>query len=154
MARLGKLPFILSLFSKVVIPEAVYKEVVEDGIKANYSDARIVHNYIQDNKIVVKKAEIPSDLNDVLHPGEREAIALAASHIDEAILIMDEKKARLIAREKNILFHGTLGLMLAIFQENRISPEKYLENLRLYADHGWISVSLYEAYRKEAENYE
>ncbi len=90
-------------------------------------------------------------LQNTLHPGEREALALAINHKNETLLILDEKKARLIARENNVAILGTLGILLILFEENVINSEKYHSNLRLYADRGWISLSLYEKYRKEVK---
>ena len=60
----------------------------------------------------------------------------------------------MIARENKVAIHGTLGLLLILFKENVINPKEYHSNLRLYADRGWISLSLYEKYRKEVKNNE
>ena len=151
LTQIGKLKHIISIFKNLVIPQAVYEEVVEKGIKKNYSDAIIIQNHINNKEILIKKAVIPPFLQNSLHPGEREALALAINHKNEALLILDEKKARLIARENQVLIHGTLGVLLILVEENVINPNKYHSNLRLYADRGWISLRLYEKYRKEVK---
>ncbi|MHA1521762.1 MAG: hypothetical protein ACTSRK_16400 [Promethearchaeota archaeon] len=123
-------------------------------MKRNHSDAIIIQNHIDNKDILIKKVEVQKTLRNILHPGERESIALAIKHKDEALLIMDEKKARLIARENEVSIHGTLGLLLILLKESVINPKKYLTNLQLYADHGWISLRLYEKYKNEGLNHE
>jgi len=151
LTQIGKLKNVISVFKNLVIPQAVYEEVVEKGIKQNYSDAIIIQNHINNNEILIKRPVIPSFLQNALHPGEREALAIAINNKEEALLIIDEKKARLIARENQVAIHGTLGILLILFEENVINPNKYHSNLRLYADRGWISLSLYDKYRKEVK---
>ena len=154
LTKIKKLDYIIEIFQDLVIPQAVFNEVVKEGIKNNHSDAIIIQNHINKKDIQIKKVEVQPSLQNILHPGEREAIALAIKYKEEALLIMDEKKARLIARENQIEIHGTLGLLLILLNEGAINSDKYLTNLRLFADHGWISLNLYEKYRNEVLNNE
>lgn len=45
--------------------------------------------------------------------------------------------------------HGTLGVLLILLKEKIIDKNHYLENLKLYADQGWISIGLYQKFRDE-----
>ena len=154
LTKIGKLDSIISLFKKLYITKAVFHEVVEEGIKNNLSDAIIIQNYVNDHKIKVIEIILPNKLKGVLHPGESESITLAITNKKNALLIMDEKKGRLIAREKNISLHGTLGILLILLKEEIIDKQKYRTNLRRYADNGWLSLYLYELFRQEAETNE
>lgn len=153
LTQIGKLDNVIKVFQDIRIPKAVYEEVVKRGIETRRSDAYIIQNYIEGHKIIVEEIETSkTEFRNILHPGEREAIALAKEN--NAMLIVDEKKARLIAKENKIFVHGTLGMLLILKKENAIEVQKYFENLRLYADHGWISLQLYERFRNEVEKSE
>jgi predicted nucleic acid-binding protein len=152
LTQLGKLNYVIDIFKEITIPHAVYEEVVIKGVQMNQNDAKIIQSYIEEKKIVVQDVEIQGIFKDILHPGEREAIFLSKK--ENALLIIDEKKGRIIARQHNITVHGTLGMLLILLEEKIIDISYYLENLRLYADNGWISLKLYEKFRNEVKYYE
>jgi predicted nucleic acid-binding protein len=91
-------------------------------------------------------------LKAYLHLGEHKSILLAESQ--GALLIVDDRKARIIAKQKNIPYYTTLGVLQILFKEKIISKNLYLKNLRKYADQGWISIQVYEEFKKETEIYE
>ncbi|GAH29310.1 unnamed protein product, partial [marine sediment metagenome] len=51
LTKIGKLEYIINLFDFIIISHAVYKEVIEEGIKAGYTDAILILNYFKNNKI-------------------------------------------------------------------------------------------------------
>jgi predicted nucleic acid-binding protein len=94
------------LFGRVLIPEAVWHELnspaapqpVKDwlGTRPNWLDRRVV-------------SQISPDLQQ-LDSGEREAIALAQS-VDASLVLLDERKARRVARGLGLAVSGTLGAL-------------------------------------------
>jgi hypothetical protein len=61
----------------IQIDTSVYKEVVEDGIKANHPDAYIAKKYLDDYKIPVIPMDISNDLIYFRDPGETSCFLLA-----------------------------------------------------------------------------
>jgi uncharacterized protein len=150
LTQIGKISFIVDFFKEITIPPAVYKEVIEQGTIKGESDAKFLQQFIDQDKIKCDKMENENKmLVGVLHEGEREAIMLAKARSE--LLIIDDRKARTIAEQYGIKYHGTLGIIYLLFKENKISRELYLENLKRYTEKGWISVNLYEMYRKKGD---
>lgn len=147
LTKINKIKYVIKLFGKINIPAALYNEVVTVGIKNNRYDAKIIENYVKKEEINVQNISVSKLFKNILHPGEREALSLAKKR--GALLIMDEKKARFIAHQNNIYVHGTLGVLLILLKEKIIDKNHYLENLKLYADQGWISIGLYQKFRDE-----
>ncbi|MHA1450803.1 MAG: hypothetical protein ACTSP4_15450, partial [Candidatus Hodarchaeales archaeon] len=82
LAQMSGLDLLFMIFDVVYIPEAVFKEVVEDGLEKGYPDAIVLENEIKNGRIVVQKVhdkQIPSIPAVNLHEGEIETIRLAMS---------------------------------------------------------------------------
>ena len=153
LTKIGKLKFILDLFIKAYIPEAVYEEVVIDGIKHGFSDGFIVETYINKKKIIMKKiSEKKPDLEKYLHKGEYEAILLAENN--DSLLVIDEKKGKLIAEQYNISTITTAGLLFLIFKKQIININLYESNFSMYVANGWLSINVYHEYLKKARKIE
>lgn len=150
LTRLGKLDFLFHLYEEIVIPNAVYKEVIDVGIQKGESDAIHIQNYCKKGKIqVIPISTEDTIIKNVLHQGEYESILL--SEEKDATLIVDDKKARFIAKQRKIQYHGTLAVLYKMFFKEVINKEHYLQNLQLYSEYSWISYSLYEKFRKLAD---
>lgn len=153
LTKIGKISFILNLFDFIVIPDKVYFEVIEEGIKIGFSDAILLQNYFKNKKI--KKMEISLHdpiLKDYLQAGEYEAIQLAQQL--DGLLVMDEKKGRLIAEQKEIEVVSTADTLLLLRKENMIDSTLFQSNLGKYAASGWLSPKVYEKYLKEGKKFE
>lgn len=109
--RLGKLDLLKQIFETILYPPAVQSEV-------NFETEWIS---IQ----VPSPLEVSSLLEFKIDPGETEVIALALSNRD-AVVILDDKKARNFALELGLLVTGTLGLLLKAKQKSLISAVKPL----------------------------
>jgi hypothetical protein len=75
-SRIGRLELLRSLFTEILIPPAVWREIVEDGANRAGSIEVLAADWIH-------RQPLPSSVAPVriggLDPGEREAIALASS---------------------------------------------------------------------------
>jgi len=108
LSKIGKLEVLQQLFGKILIPEAVYHEVViqgsgrvgaEDVKNANWIEKRKVQN-----ELAVKAFRI-----NIGH-GESEAIALATESKADFI-ILDDLKARQTSEELGLPVIGTIAVL-------------------------------------------
>lgn len=108
LARIGELDLVRSVFSRVVIPEAVARELTEARADApgaqEVAAARWVERASADPQLV-------RPLELLVDRGEAEAIALARSGPDD-LLLTDDGKARRVARQLGIRVQGTLGVLV------------------------------------------
>lgn len=153
LTKIGKLEYIINLFDFIIISHAVYKEVIEEGIKAGYTDAILILNYFKNNKIKEITIENPDPLlEEYLHPGESESIQLADQL--KCILIIDEKKGRLIAEQKGIEFLTTADGLYLLLKEGLINFDFFKKNLTKYSADGWLGAEIYQKYLEEGKKYE
>ena len=105
LSRVGLLDLLTALFGDVVVPRAVWHEVVERRPTAPGTDALRQASWI----CVVDSALPEVDLG--LDPGETAAILVAeAIHAD--LLLMDERVGRKVAEARGIAVRGTLGVLV------------------------------------------
>lgn len=105
LAKLNKLKILKEKFDEIFIPSEVYKEVVIGG---RYKERRIRDSKIKTEE--VKDRRSVDLLSLLLDRGEAEAIILA-EEINADILLMDDKKARKIAKQRGLNIRGTLSLL-------------------------------------------
>jgi hypothetical protein len=153
LTKIGKLEYIIELFDFIIISNAVYKEVIEEGIIAGYTDATLILNYLKKDKIKEITIENPDPLlNEYLHPGESESIQLALYL--KAILVIDEKKGRMIAEQRDIEFLTTADMLLLLLKEDLINFDFFHNNLSKYSADGWLGANIYQKYLEEGKKYE
>lgn len=83
--------FLALTSNPIQIDTSVYKEVVEDGINANYPDAYIAKKFIDDYKIPIISIDISKDLPFLRDPGETSCYLLAKQG---GICITSDNQAR------------------------------------------------------------
>jgi predicted nucleic acid-binding protein len=150
LSSIGKLNLLRDIFKKeqIIIPRAVWKEVVEEGGKKKgaqqVKSSKWIH--VED----VEDVPLVKLLNTHLDKGESEAIVLALKYHD-SLLIIDEKEARDVAQSLNLKFIGTIGVLLKAKQKGYIQSLK--TELSLLENKGkfWIAVTLYDKVLKEAK---
>ncbi len=109
-ARAGKLHLIKDVYSRIIIPPAVYREIVIDGL------GKPGDNELKDSVSIWVEVKEPSCkdiiaiLNHDFGEGESEAIALA-NELD-AYLLIDEIKAMNEAKRRGIGILSTLTMLL------------------------------------------
>jgi predicted nucleic acid-binding protein len=97
MQRIGQLDILSQVFSTVIAPEAVREEV---GIPIPWLDIRTPGNLA-----------VVSALRTQLDDGEANVIALALE-LGDVSVILDDKKARRIARQMGLRVIGTVGILV------------------------------------------
>lgn len=147
LAKLNALHLLQKLYGQVLIPRSVYDEVVLEGLRQGYEDARTLHLFlaqVQWNPVDVDRALIPQDLLQApLDRGERDTLALAVE-MGGALVLMDETVGRKAARARGLPVRGSLGILIEAYRRGLIEDGQ----LRLYFDamaHRqdiWISPAL------------
>lgn len=105
LSRVGILHVLVDLFKEVVVPQAVWDEIVERRPDAPGVDALRQATW-------VRVAQNPAvDVNLGLDPGETAAILLAEM-LRADLLLIDERVGRSIARRRRVEVRGTLGVLV------------------------------------------
>jgi len=112
LAKIEALELISRLYSRVFIPPAVWREVVEesDGRPGAVEMQRAVAAGWMVQR-AAKNETLVIALRQTLDNGEAEAIALATELHPESVLL-DDKLARQMARRLGIPVTGTIGVLL------------------------------------------
>lgn len=144
--QIGRLELFPRLFKKIIIPDAVYNEILELEKKGFNIDEITSADWIE-----VKKPEssdlVETLLND-LDYGESEAIALA-KELNADFLLIDERKGRQIAESLGINIIGLIGMLIEAKKKGIIPNIKVLLD-KLKSAGFWIRDDLYNAILKES----
>jgi len=104
LLKINKLSILKELFQKIIIPEAVHKEITaKEHEKTIFNKIE----WIETRKI--RNTDLTTLLEKLIDRGEAEAIVLAKEL--KATLLIDDAKARKHAKLLNINIIGTLGLL-------------------------------------------
>lgn len=139
LARSDLLDPSIKYFAGIMIPKAVEKEVVEEGIEYGYEDAMLVRDRIREGKI--KVVDSPAKNVGVLrkdygiHVGEAEALALYL-HLKADLLGVDDGKAIKICKILQVKFFTALSLLIYFAQEGILSKKQAMNCTQTLAKHG------------------
>lgn len=132
-------------FKGLIIPQAVYKDVVIEGRKKGVPDALIIEELVTEKIIkisqiknkefyqLLKKAA--SNLDKPLHLGEVEVLTLAKEKGDVAII--DEAPARHVGKVFNIKVKGSMYLFTHLFRRKLIKKAELMKALENMVKSGW-----------------
>lgn len=108
LSRINALSLLERLFTQVIIPDAVYKELSRGKTKPGTKEITQAR-WIQTESI--KGRTYIEQLHQSLHLGESEVIALA-KEIEADLIIMDDAHARKIAEAAGLKVVGLLVILL------------------------------------------
>jgi predicted nucleic acid-binding protein len=108
LAIVDGLRWLPKLFGTVYMPESVKNEVLP-GVGANGEES--ITKGIQTGYLKVWSEPIQPLLDIDLDVGETDCINLGLSHADKALLIMDERTGRAVAKEKGLSVVGTAAII-------------------------------------------
>ena len=118
LSRINELDLLHIIFGTIIVPGAVYDEVVSEGsgrpgVKEVASASWIIRKEVQ-NRLAVSMLQVDLDR------GEAEAVVLA-KEMGADYLLLDEKKARRVARNSEIRIMGTVGVLGLAVKKGLIS---------------------------------
>lgn len=121
LLKIDKVYLLEKLFGKILIPQAVFDELVID--KRFIEEADIIRNNSQIEVKEVGSLEAVDILRRVtgLDIGESEAIVLAD------VLLMDEAKGRNVSKDLGHKVMGTIGIIMVAYEENLLTSEDVKE---------------------------
>jgi uncharacterized protein len=143
-ARVNQLELLRHVVSHLTIPEAAYDEIVIRGAGKPGSAEVQGSSWIQ--RLSVHDRAFVDQLPPKLHPGERQAIALAKEQ--GAALLVDEREARREALRQGITVLGSLTILREAKTRGIIPHVRSILD-ELIAAGMYISEPLYEAFLRQ-----
>ena len=145
LMKINQLDLLEKLFKHVQIPDSVYMELVIN--QRFQEEAEIIKKVTFIEVVTVKDTKSVSILQRAtgLAKGESEAIILA-EELGADVLLMDEKKGRLVAKQMGNQITGTLGVIVNAYDEGLVTSEIALVCFQQLKDSGIrISSSLHKS---------
>lgn len=140
LSAVGRLDLLRALFGRVLIPEAVYREIVEQGAGRPGASEVAVASWIE--RQTPTDAALASLLKTELDEGEAEAITLALESAADVVLL-DERRGRQRAEALGLRVTGVLGILVEAKRQGRLGEIRpALDALRETAGF-WLSNHLY-----------
>lgn len=131
----------------ILVPEAVWREVVDEGAERPGAREVFAANWIKVQK--VNDERMVGLLRAELDKGEAEAIALS-HEVSADVVLLDERDARRAAMRMGLKVLGTVGILLWGKQAGKlVSLREQLDALRFQGKFR-ISQRLYERVLREA----
>jgi predicted nucleic acid-binding protein len=141
LARIGQLDLLHQLYGELVVPEAVWYEVVVEGAGQPGADEVQTAAWIKQQ--AVSNSQLVRVLQQELDAGEAEAIALAVEMKAE-LLLMDERMGRETAQHLGLRYVGLIGVLIEAKHKGLLSVIKpSLDTLRNVTGFR-VSNALYE----------
>lgn len=146
LGRIGKLSLLHDSHGDIVVPEAVWQEVVVEGKGRPGEETIGAADWVKVQE--VKNRELVRSLIQQLDAGESEAIALAVESQAD-LLLMDEKLGREVAQHFGLRFIGVVGMLAEAKKQGDIKEIKpILDDLRYKAGFR-VSDDLYNRVLKD-----
>ena len=136
LAKADKLTLLNSIVNEVVIPKAVFQEVVMEGKRLGEKDAYRVEGGINQGWLKVKEVKNLLSLKFQLHSGELEVISLAVEEGIKTVLI-DDAKARSAADLSGLKPLGTLWVVLQAVKNRIMDFDEFLSSLECIIHSGF-----------------
>ncbi|MEX2717120.1 MAG: hypothetical protein Q6353_011735 [Candidatus Sigynarchaeum springense] len=140
-SKKGELPLLKTLFKTIHLPKLVHDELVrEEG--ASQLQIESVKTAIKDKWLVVDPSSDASQLARYrIGRGEQDAIAACLTEPESHLLLMDDKKAKQIAKDHHVQTLGTLGIIGLAFSKRLRNKKQTLENLQRLLHEGFYLSS-------------
>lgn len=135
----NELSILKSLFDEIIIPKAVYDEILNTPRTLN-NEGEILKKEIKKKWILIKEITTLKFPELNLGRGETEALNLCIES-DNPLLLIDEKKARNIAKSLKIDVLGTLGILSLVNKRGLKNEQDILEDLDLLIKKGFYLSS-------------
>ena len=134
LAKIGKLNLLEDY--EVIIAKQVQEEILKGG-QSGREDSHKIESLIKNDKIKVEEIEIIAELEKQnLGEGEKAAISLAIGKKINLILL-DERKARRVAKFYKLTPRGTIGILTEALNKNKISKKEFRELVQKLIKEGY-----------------
>ncbi len=143
LSKIERLDLLQKLFENIMIPSAVYNELTSNA--QFQEEAKVISDaeYIKVVEVEDSKAVELLQRATGLDLGESEAIIYTDSY-KSGLLLIDETKGRKVAKQMGISVMGTVGILMAAYDEKFISSYEIREYIKIMKNVGrHISDKLY-----------
>ncbi len=121
LAKIGQIDLLQKLYKTVLIPTAVYDELLDQ--RAGETIIKAVQSASWLEVQVVQNQQLVGELRNILNLGEAEAIALAIE-VNANRLLIDEHLGREAAVVRGLRITGVFGILLTAKQQGLITAVK------------------------------
>lgn len=148
LGKVGRLELLKGCFRRITIPAAVQEEVLR---KPDTVEAQSLQKGLADGWIAVEKINVPALMHtEMLGPGEKEAISLAAKH--HCVAIIDDDLARSYAALLKVEVHGTLYVLLLAWRKKLLKKDEVREIVEDMMKEGfYLSTEVYAEFWKNMQ---
>lgn len=145
LAAISQLDLLQKLYTRIIIPVAVYDEMVNVGKPVPGAIEVQTLSWIQTQAVADRQRVITiQESEENIDLGEAEAIALALD-LKADLLLMDERRGRLVATSYGLQVTGLLGVLVQAKQNNVIKIVKPLVDHLIEQADFRVSSQLYSA---------
>ncbi len=131
LARIRRLNLLASIFTRILIPAEVHQEVAVAGLGLPGAEEVRHADWIEVAPLKSPADPLLARECQNLGAGERGAILLARN-LPADLILLDERKARRVAREAGLSVLGCLGILEAAARKGMVSDlrQTYIDLLR------------------------
>lgn len=147
LARIGRLGLLRELYGHVLMPPFVKTECIDRGREAGAVDVPEIESGIAEGWIqlaTLNKGEIreTARLSADAKIGQGEAEALVLAMRSRALVVLDDKEARAIAKGRSLEHTSTVMVLFEAFKEEAISYDELVDDLAKLTSIMWISTDV------------
>ncbi len=136
LAEINMVNIVEALGTEIIVPQAVYEEVVvKGGGRPGSGELEALARQGKVKVLAARDRALVEALHDPLGMGESEAVALAVEH--GCTVILDDRIARLKAKSMGLAVKGTIGLLRLAYDKGLIDRDKLIQALRELKEHGF-----------------
>lgn len=131
-ARLNLIPY------RLVTTEAVYREVVEEGVRKGVSEVQELNRLFKAGVIGIEKADdttLRRLKGSGIHGGEESVISLALKL--QSMVVMDDQRARQIAKTLGVKVTGTPHIVLHMVKQKILTKDEAKKVVDMMVEEGW-----------------
>lgn len=153
LLKIDQINLLESLFGEVIVPRAVYDELTVNTLFSN--EAELIKNcsFIKIADITNREAVNLLRRVTCLDLGESEAI-IYTDETNANLLLMDEVKGRVVAKQMGLNVTGTIGILLEAHDDNLIASEQITSAITIMKrTDRHISQNLYDLLLKKINNH-
>jgi predicted nucleic acid-binding protein len=146
LSKIEKMHLLTELFDEIFIPSTVFYETVTRGKEKMMEDAFVIENFINENeknKVTIADVDFRGFEEIPLGIGEKAVIAFARREnienvlIDEENVLIDEGKARTIAKMFRLKPRGTLWVLALANSKDLITYHELKESVLRIVEKGY-----------------
>ncbi|NJN66941.1 MAG: DUF3368 domain-containing protein [Chloroflexaceae bacterium] len=140
LAAIGHLDILPKIYGRILIPQAVYQEIVIDGQGKPGAFQVRTESWVENQQVA--NVALVQWLEQALNKGESEAIALA-QELPADLLLIDEARGRAMAEQLGLAYTGVLGILLVAKKQGLFSAIKPLVDDLIQVAGFWVDSRLY-----------